>query len=180
MNRRIVMFACLALLASSAVSAALKPGALAPPFETRAALAGKPFAFSLPAALRKGPVVLYFFPAAFTPGCTVEAHEFAEAARQFRKLGASILGVAGDDYEKLARFSVEECRNKFPVGVATPQMIRDYDVALPLGTRSNRTSFVIAPNRQIIHVWSNSDYRGHVAGALAAIRTWRKANTPRR
>ncbi len=166
-------FLLLVAALASGAAAALREGGFAPAFETRAALAGKPFDFSLAAALHKGPVVLYFFPAAFTPGCTMEAHEFAEASRDFRKLGATVLGVAGDDYEKLARFSVEECRNKFAVGVATPQMIRDFDVAIPLTQRSTRTSFVIAPDRRIIHVWANSDYRGHVSGALEAIRKWR-------
>jgi hypothetical protein len=69
------------------VYAALQPGAQAPDFTTQATLAGKPFTFSLADALKKGPVVLYFYPAAFTPGCTVEAHEFAEATDKFKALG---------------------------------------------------------------------------------------------
>jgi thioredoxin-dependent peroxiredoxin len=168
-------FILVALLGSSPAVASLKQGAVAPSFQTQAALGGKTFTFSLDAARKKGPVVLYFFPAAFTPGCTIEAHEFAEATADFRKAGASILGVAGDDITKLAKFSVEECRNKFPVGVATAAMINGFDVALPVPGRSNRTSYVIAPNGQIIHAYSNSDYRGHVAGALKAVRDWKKS-----
>jgi thioredoxin-dependent peroxiredoxin len=169
------IIATIALLACYPLSASLKPGAIAPSFETQAALGGKTFTFSLNAARAKGPVVLYFFPAAFTPGCTIEAHEFAEAAADFKKLGATLLGAAGDDIAKLSKFSIEECRNKFPVGVATPAMIKGFDVALPLGGRTNRTSYVIAPNGQIIYAYSDSNYRGHVAGALKAVREWRAA-----
>jgi thioredoxin-dependent peroxiredoxin len=164
-----------AVLVAAPAQAALKPGAVAPSFETQAAIGGKPFTFSLDAARKKGPVVLYFFPAAFTPGCTVEAHDFAEAAAAFQKMGASLIGAAGDDITKLAKFSVEECRSKFAVGVATPAMIKGFDVAMPFAGRSNRTSYVIAPNGQIIHSYSNSDYRGHAAGALKAVREWRAA-----
>ena len=173
--RTFAMAVMMALISVSPALAALPEGAKAPVFSTAAALGGKQFEFDLADALKKGPVVLYFFPAAFTPGCTVEANQFAEATADFRKAGASILGVAGDDIAKLARFSVEECRNKFPVGVASPAMIKGYDVASAFGVRSNRTSYVIAPNGQVIHSYSNSDYRGHVAGALDAVRRWRKA-----
>ncbi len=176
MHKSLILLA--ALLAASPLSASLKPGAIAPAFETQAALGGKTFTFSLDAARKKGPVVLYFFPAAFTPGCTIEAHEFAEAAVDFKKLGATLLGAAGDDIAKLAKFSIEECRNKFPVGVATPAMIKGFDVALPLGGRTNRTSYVIAPNGQVIYAYSNSNYRGHVAGALKALQDWRAAEKP--
>jgi thioredoxin-dependent peroxiredoxin len=164
-----------AILIALPAQAALKTGAVAPSFETQAAIGGKPFTFSLNAARKKGPVVLYFFPAAFTPGCTVEAHDFAEASAELSKMGATLLGAAGDDISKLAKFSVEECRNKFAVGVATPAMIKGFDVAMPFAGRSSRTSYVIAPDGQIIHVYSNSDYRGHAAGALQAVRNWRAA-----
>src|SRR5437660_10174254 len=94
---------------------ALPDGAKAPDFSTAASLAGKEFKFSLADALKKGPVVLYFYPAAFTPGCTVEAHQFAEATAQFKALGATVIGVSHDPIEKLNKFSVSECRNKFAV-----------------------------------------------------------------
>jgi thioredoxin-dependent peroxiredoxin len=168
-----------ALAFASPASAALKPGAIAPSFQTQAAVGGKTYTYSLDAARKKGPVVLYFFPAAFTPGCTVEAHEFAEAIKDFRKLGATVVGAAGDDITKLAKFSVEECRNKFPVAVATPEMIKGYDVSLPMAGRSNRTSYIIAPNGQVIYAYSNLDYRGHVAGALKALREWKATNRGR-
>jgi len=111
------------LLVSTSAPAALAPGAAAPDFTTQGALAGKPFSFSLKQALKKGPVVLYFFPAAFTPGCTIEAHEFAEATPEFAKLGATVIGMSADGIDKLQRFSVEECRNKFAVATATPTVI---------------------------------------------------------
>ena len=97
------------------VWAALPDGAQAPDFSTDASLAGKTFKFSLAEALKKGPVVLYFYPAAFTPGCTVEAHEFAEATDKFTALGATVIGVSHDPIDKLNKFSVSECRNKFAV-----------------------------------------------------------------
>jgi thioredoxin-dependent peroxiredoxin len=160
------------LFLSAPAFAALKPGAMAPSFQTQAALGGKPFIFSLDAARKKGPVVLYFFPAAFTPGCTVEANEFAVAMPEFKKLGATVVGAAGDDIQKLAKFSVEECRNKFAVAVATPQIAKGFDVAVPLAGRTTRTSYLIAPNGQIIYAHSNGDYRGHVTGVMAALKTW--------
>jgi thioredoxin-dependent peroxiredoxin len=177
---RLILSFALSCLLASASSAALRPGAMAPTFDTRAAMAGKPFTFSMAEARKKGPVVLYFFPAAFTPGCTVEANEFAQAMPQFRKLGATVIGAAGDDIEKLTKFSVEECRSKFPVGVATPAISKAYDVAVPLAGRTNRTSYLIAPNGQIIHAHSNGDYRGHVQIMLKALKDWRAEQPKRR
>ena len=166
-------------LAGSPALAALKTGAKAPTFQTRASLGGKDFDFSLAQALKKGPVVLYFFPAAFTKGCTIEAHEFAEATEKFAALGATVIGMAADPIEKLNRFSVEECRNKFAVGVATPAMIKGYDVALEAGIipnvtgRTNRTSYVIAPGGKVIFVHSAMDVAGHVNGSLGAVKAWK-------
>jgi thioredoxin-dependent peroxiredoxin len=177
---RMTVMALAAALISTPSFAALNQGAMAPSFETLAAVGGKSFTFKLDAARKKGAVVLYFFPAAFTPGCTMEAHEFAEAAGQFKKLGASLLGAAGgDDIEKLTRFTKEECRDKFPVGMATPEMISGYDVALSMPGRAmppgrtSRTSYVIAPSGQIIYAYSNMDYRGHVTGVLGALKAWK-------
>ena len=169
------IFAALAaILAAGAAPAlaALPVGAKAPDFATQATLAGKPFPFTLSQALRKGPVVLYFYPAAFTSGCTVEAHEFAEATDEFNKLGATVIGVSADDIDKLNKFSVSECRNKFAVASATPKMIADYDVKLPVLARSNRTSFVIAPDGKIIYAYSAMSPAGHVANTLAAVKDW--------
>jgi len=162
------------LLLSSAAPAALAPGAKAPDFTTQGALAGKPFQFRLAQALKKGPVVLYFFPAAFTPGCTIEAHEFAEATPEFNKLGATVIGMSADSLDKLQRFSVEECRNKFAVATATPAVIKGYDVALKAKAGlTDRTSYVIAPDGTILFTHSAMQPQGHVSGTMAAVKKWR-------
>src|SRR4051794_24836404 len=91
-------------LASTWALAALPEGAKAPDFTTQATLAGKPYTFALADALKKGPVVLYFYPAAFTPGCTKEAHDFAEATDKFKSLGATVVGVSYDNIDTLNKF----------------------------------------------------------------------------
>lgn len=164
------------VLAPAAAPAALAVGAKAPDIQTRGALAGKPFTLNLRQQLKKGPVVLYFFPAAFTQGCTLEAHGFAEAADDFQRAGASVIGLSADTYEKLARFSVSECRNKFPVAIATPSTIAAYDVGLlQKAGLTNRTSYVIAPNGRVIYAHSDLDYRDHVKNTLAAVQKWKAA-----
>ncbi|MFD1610552.1 peroxiredoxin [Sphingomonas tabacisoli] len=165
----------LSLLFSTAPAfAALPVGATAPDFSTQGALAGKPFSFTLKQALKKGPVVLYFYPKAFTQGCTIEAHEFAEATPEFNKLGATVIGMSGDDVDTLKKFSTEECRNKFAVATATPDVIKSYDVTLPvMSSRSNRTSYVIAPNGKIVFAYSAMSPEGHVSGTLDAVKKWK-------
>ena len=148
----------------------LPEGAVAPSFTTSAALAGKQMGFSLAAALRRGPVVLYFYPKAFTSGCTLEANAFAEAMPEFREAGASVVGMSNDDIETLKRFSKEECRDAFPVGVADRDLIDDYDVALGASGLASRSSYVIASDGKIAMVHSDSDYRSHVTKTLAAVR----------
>jgi thioredoxin-dependent peroxiredoxin len=162
------------LLAGSAPSfAALPVGAIAPAFTAQATLAGKPFRFSLADALKKGPVVLYFYPAAFTSGCTVEAHDFADATDSFARLGATVIGVSADPIDTLNKFSVSECRNRFAVASADAKLISAYRVKLPLISRSNRTSFVIAPDSKILFEYSALDPAGHVDKAMAAVKAWR-------
>lgn len=165
--------ASLGLFVTSA-SAELPKGAKAPAFTTRAALAGKEFGFTLSAALAKGPVVLYFYPKAFTSGCTLEANAFANAMPQFKAAGASVIGMSADDIATLKRFSREECRDAFPVGVASAKMIAAYDVAMGASGLTNRTSYVIAPDGRIVLVHSDGDYRGHVEKTLAAVRALKK------
>ena len=156
-------------LAAPAI-AALPVGAAAPDFSTQGALAGKPFQFSLSQALKKGPVVLYFFPAVFTPGCTIETKAFADAHDDFAKAGAQVIGVSAGAVDKLAAFSVEACRNKFAVAVASPKMIADYDVALAMRAGlSNRTSFVIGRDGKVAFVYSDLKPDGHISGTLAAV-----------
>lgn len=160
------------LFAASA-SAELPAGAKAPGFTTRAALAGKEYGFSLRAALAKGPVVLYFYPKAFTSGCTLEANAFAEAMPRFKAAGASVIGMSADDIATLKDFSRKECRDAFPVGVASPQIGKAYDVAGASGM-TRRTSYVIAQDGRIVAVHSDADYRGHVDKTLAAVRALKK------
>jgi thioredoxin-dependent peroxiredoxin len=151
-------------------SATLERGASAPRFTTAAALAGRAFNFDLAAKLREGPVVLYFFPRAFTQGCTLEARAFAEAMPQFRAAGASVLGMSADDIATLQRFSSEECRDAFPVGRATADIVRQYDVALGQSGMTSRTSYVIAQDGRVTMVHSDMDWREHVNMTLAAVR----------
>ncbi|MBV9842435.1 MAG: peroxiredoxin [Sphingomonadaceae bacterium] len=159
---------------SAAGQATLPIGAKAPDIQTQVSLAGVPKPFSLKEALKSGPVVLYFYPAAFTTGCTIEAHDFAEATDDFHKLGATVIGMSADPIDKLNKFSVQECRNKFAVGAATAATIKAYDVVLPQKPElSNRTSYVIAPDGKIIFVYSALDPSGHVSGTMDAVRSWR-------
>jgi len=155
-------------------AAALKPGAAAPVFSTEASLGGKDFSFDLSAALAKGPVVLYFYPAAFTSGCTIEAHDFADAIADYRKLGATVIGVSGDDIKTLDKFSVSECRSKFAVASdADHKISRAYDAVLGIGpvAYSDRTSYVIARDGKIVYAYRSLDPSRHVANTLTALRS---------
>ncbi|VXC24570.1 Alkyl hydroperoxide reductase/ Thiol specific antioxidant/ Mal allergen [Burkholderia sp. 8Y] len=154
--------------------ATLKPGDAAPAFVTQASLGGNVYQYSLADALKKGPVVLYFYPAAFTKGCTVEAHEFAEAVDQYKAQGATVIGVSHDDIGTLQRFSVSECRSKFPVAADTDaKIIGAYDAALPFkSSMANRVSYVIAPDGKVIYEYTSLSPDQHVANTLQALRDW--------
>jgi peroxiredoxin len=157
--------------------ASLSVGAAAPDFTTPATLAGQPFRFSLANALKSGPVVLYFYPAAFSHGCTIEAHEFAEATEKFKALGATVIGVSHDPIDTLNKFSVSECRNKFAVASDPDAKIsKAYDAKILLTSYSYRTSYVIAPDGKILLAYSALDPDGHVERTLAAVEQWRGAH----
>lgn len=178
MKRLIAALALSAAVAAPAF-AALAPGARAPDFSATAFQAGKPAPFKLSTALKKGPVVLYFFPSAYTKGCTIEAHEFAEATAEFTALGATLIGVTAGQTERLADFSKEHCRDKFPVAAVGRDTIKAYDATLALAPGlSDRTSYVIAPDGKIILAYSDLNPTEHVARTLAAVKTWR-AQHPR-
>jgi peroxiredoxin len=164
-------------LAAGSAQAALKEGDRAPEFTTQASLAGKTFTFTLADALRKGPVVLYFYPAAFTPGCTTEAHDFAEATARFAALGATVIGVSHDDVDTLNRFSVSACRNKFAVASDPDQHImKAYDAVLLLDPRlANRTSYVISPEGTILYAYTALNPDQHVQNTMAAVKKWAAA-----
>jgi peroxiredoxin len=169
--RKLMLGLAVAVLAASPATAALKPGAKAPNFTTTGAVGGKPFRLELARQLRKGPVVLYFFPKAFTSGCTAEAHAFSESIDQFKKAGAQVIGMSADDLPTLKRFSVEECRNAFPVATASPAVQHAYDVAWAEHPgRTTRTSYVIGRNGRIAMVHDDPDFSRHVAMTLAAVR----------
>ena len=175
MLRNIASTVVLMVLSASA-QAALDIGEAAPDFATQAALGGKVYAFSLATSLRKGPVVLYFFPAAFSEACSVEAHEFAEAIPQFEALGASVVGVSADDIDTLSRFSVKACQSRFPVASDEPQnVIKAYDAALPTRPEyANRISYVIAPDGRIVYHYMSLNPTKHVEKTLGALREWKK------
>lgn len=170
--------AMMATLATPAAHAALPDGGTAPDFTLGGALGGKPITFSLSEALKKGPVVLYFFPAAFTSGCTLEAHAFAEAMPDFHKLGATVVGVTAGNIERVADFSREECRSAFPV-LADPgaKVAALYDSQKTQGSfaHSSRTSFVMTPEGRIVLSYTSGDPETHVQKTLDAVRAWRAA-----
>ena len=183
-----------AVLLSSAIAlpalAALKNGDSAPDFSAPASLAGKQFAFSLKDALKKGPVVVYFYPSAYTGGCNVEAHTFAENKDKFVAAGATIIGVSHDSIARLNDFSAdpEYCAGKFPVASDPDGKIaKSYDLKVMEGkaglkdTRgadidhafTERTTFVIAPSGKIVATLSSANDKlspaDHVSKSLAAV-----------
>jgi peroxiredoxin Q/BCP len=181
MKRSVVVLA-FSLVATAAL-AALKPGDAAPDFSIQAAQGGKDFTFSLAEALKKGPVVLYFYPKSFTSVCTEEAHEFAEAMDQFAAMNASVIGVSGDKIETQREFSTKECRDKFPVG-ADPdfKVIKAYDASfnVPIAGAmfASRISYVISPEGRIISAVSDSGATKHIERALEAVKKLKQGPTP--
>lgn len=170
MLRTILLTTTLALLAAP-LGAALPPGARAPDFTARGAIGGRVFTVNLARQLKRGPVVLYFFPKAFTQGCTVEANAFADATADFRKAGATVIGMSSDTIADLRRFSTQECRGKFAVASASPAVIRGYDVALTQRPgMTDRTSYVIGSDGRIAFVHSDLNPVDHVRLTLAAVR----------
>jgi thioredoxin-dependent peroxiredoxin len=166
--------AAFALAAASPALAALKVGDKAPDFTAKAALAGKDFDFTLAKALKKGPVVLYFFPAAYTSGCTAEAHEFAEATPEFEKLGATVIGVTAGNVDRIKDFSKEHCRDKFAVASADAALVKSYDVVLSQKPEwSNRTSYVIAPDHKILLSYTDGNFAGHVTQTMDAVKAYK-------
>lgn len=161
----------IAAAASMPAAAALPNGSKAPDFTTTGAVGGKAFKLHLADQLRKGPVVLYFFPKAFTKGCTLEAHAFSEAAKEFRKAGARVIGMSADDLPTLRRFSVEACRSAFPVATATAETQKAYDVVWAEHPGlTTRTSYVIDRRGRIVMVHDDLDWSQHVAKTLEAVK----------
>lgn len=178
MKRILASTLLLACITASPGHAALAVGAKAPDFDVKAALAGKEFDFSLNAALKKGPVVLYFFPAAFTPGCTIEAHDFAEATDKFAALGATVIGVTSGNADRVMEFSSVECRNKFAVAADPDQkVIKAYDAVLTKKPEySDRTSYVIAPDHTVLMTYTDLNPDKHVDMTMDAVKKWKAAH----
>ncbi|CAH2797387.1 MAG: Alkylhydroperoxide reductase subunit C-like protein [uncultured Paraburkholderia sp.] len=163
---------------SLSASATLKPGDAVPAFTAEASLGGKTYTYSLADELKKGPVVLYFYPAAFTKGCTIEAHEFAEAVDEYKKYATTVIGISHDNIDTLTKFSVSECRNKFPVAAdADSKVIGAYDAGLPMhASMANRVSYVIAPDGKIIYEYTSLSPEKHVENTLNAVKDWAAAH----
>lgn len=170
------MFAAAAALGlvATPLLAALGAGDKAPEFTAQGALAGKPIRVDLATSLKKGPVVLYFFPAAFTSGCNLEAQAFAEAIGDFRAAGATVIGMTGGNTDQLRDFSAKHCAGQFPVASASKELIAQYDVSLGLKEDragwSNRTTYVIDTDGTVAFAFSDLKPNEHIARSLAAVR----------
>ncbi|MEO6154915.1 MAG: peroxiredoxin [Thermomonas sp.] len=172
--RNLAVFGLLGTLAfGTSAIAALKVGSKAPDFSAPAYLAGKPFTFHLAEALKKGPVVVYFFPAAHTSGCNVEAHLFSEAIDKFKAHHATVIGITAGKIDELADFSkeTEHCGGKFAVAAdGGAKIARRYDALLRLKPGwSDRTSYVIAQDGTVAHTYSAMSPNQHVKETLDAV-----------
>jgi peroxiredoxin len=167
---RRILFALAAITIAAPATAALKVGDKAPDFTTVGAVGGKDFKIHLAELEQKGPVVLYFFPKAFTSGCTAEAHAFSESIGDFKKAGAQVIGMSADDLPTLHSFSSKECRSAFPVATATSAIQKAYDVAWAEHPGiTTRTSYVIGKDGKIVMVHDNLNCSQHVSKTLAAV-----------
>jgi peroxiredoxin Q/BCP len=164
-------------LLPSIARAELTVGTIAPAFSAKAAQGGTGLTFALSAALKKGPVIVYFYPKSFTSVCTEEAHLFAEAMPEFETLGSSVIGISADTIETQREFSRTACRDKFPVA-ADPKgdIVKAYDVlAWKDGSSifASRTSYVITPDGRIAWVLTADDADSHIQSALTFVKAWK-------
>lgn len=187
------------LLLAMPAFAALSLGAKAPDFTAEASLAGKDFSFSLQDALRKGPVVVYFYPAAYTGGCDIEAHTFATQKDRFDAAGATIIGVSADSIQRLDAFSSDPnyCAGKFPVASdATGRIAASYGLTVQAAQPGlkdvrgqaidhgfiPRTTFVIGRDGRIVATLSSeADHlhpADHVKQSLAIVQRLQAARAP--
>jgi len=173
---RLLLSCFLVGLMPSLAWAELTVGMIAPAFSTKAAQGGTELIFKLSEALKKGPVVVYFYPKSFTSVCTEEARLFAEAMPEFETLGSSVIGVSAVTIETQREFSRTACRDKFPVA-ADPQgkIVKAYDVlAWKEGDSifASRTSYVITPDGKIVSVLTAADAGSHIQSALKSVKAW--------
>ena len=172
-TKRTLIAALAGLAFASSALAALKPGVEAPTFTAPAYLAGQAFTFKLSEALENGPVVVYFFPAANTPGCNIEAHLFSEAIDEFKAHNATVIGVTAGNVDELQAFSsnTETCGGKFPVAADSGAAIAaQYDATLSMKPEwSSRTSYVISTDGKVVHAYSDMSPNKHVRETLDAV-----------
>jgi thioredoxin-dependent peroxiredoxin len=184
-------FSLLLIVAAVPAFAALKQGDTAPQFKTQASLAGKEFTFSLADALKKGPVVVYFYPSAYTSGCNVQAHEFAVNYDKFSAAGASVVGVSLDNIARLNEFSAdpEYCAGKLPVASDEKgDIAKSYDLKIiseyngqslitmkdtrgvEIGhAAAERTTFIVTPDGKIAATIGGIAPKDNVMKALEAV-----------
>lgn len=174
-SKTILWLCCLIFFIPAPGHAQLKVGASAPEFQVNAALKGEMIRVRLSDMLRQGPVVLYFYPKAFTSGCTIEAQLFAENMSNFQANGATVIGMSGDAIDTLKKFSAGPCGGKFAVAADEDQSVmKSYQAVHRLfGSFANRVSYVITPDRKILFVYDGSDPEQHVSRTLAAVKSWR-------
>lgn len=164
--KRILLGCLLSTVVAIPAFAALKAGDGAPDFKTQASLAGKEFTFSLKDALKKGPVVVYFYPSAYTQGCNVQAHTFAVNYDKFAAAGASVVGVSLDNIARLNQFSADPdyCAGKLPVASDEKgEIAKSYDLKVreaAAGMKDSkgneighgfaeRTTFIVTPDGKV-------------------------------
>jgi peroxiredoxin Q/BCP len=187
----------LMVMAALPAFAALKQGDTAPQFKTQASLAGKEFTFSLADALKKGPVVVYFYPSAYTSGCNVQAHEFAVNLDKFKAAGASVVGVSLDNITRLNQFSADPdyCAGKLPVASDEKgDIAKSYDLKIvsefggqPLAkmkdtrgieighSAAERTTFIVTPDGKIAATIGGVAPKDNVMQALEAVQQLKKS-----
>ncbi|WP_417492446.1 redoxin domain-containing protein [Maricaulis sp.] len=169
MRHILASLAATACLAAPAF-AAPEVGDAAPLFEADGFLGGEAFHFDLGEALSNGPVVMYFFPAAFTGGCNVEAALFAESAAEFSAAGATLIGVTAGNTDRLSEFSEAHCASAFPVAAVDRETVSAYGVGLMMRPGwTSRTSYVIAQDGEIAFKHSEMNPNEHVTLTLSAL-----------
>ena len=193
MKYSIVAALLAAALAQPALTA-LKAGEAAPDFSAQASLAGKAFSYSLADALKKGPVVVYFYPSAFTEGCNVQAHTFSVRRSEFDAAGATIIGVSLDSITRLNAFSADPkyCAGKIAVASdADGAIVKSYQLKVETSTEpfkdsrgdvvdhafAERTTFIITPDHKIHAVIGGVSPTANVEAALKAVQGLAKAKS---
>jgi peroxiredoxin Q/BCP len=187
---------CLLLAGSGPLFAALPAGSVAPLFEANAALAGKEFKYALRTQLKRGPVVVYFYPSAYTNGCNLQAHTFAERADDFAAEGATIVGVSLDSISRLKEFSAdpEFCAGRFPTASdADGRIAKSFGLEVREAEpgkkdtrgeeithgRAERTTFVITSDGKINAIIGGLRPAENVAQALGVVAQLAKESAKR-